>query len=87
MRFCQRAGMINQKTKSSMNNCLTNQMGHELDRRIESRLEWNELITGEIMALRALERVGDENGNYVPVMIEEEIQRRRSFLAELLSEF
>ena len=55
--------------------------------KIELRLEWIELLRSEILAFQRLQSVGDENGNYVPVMFDEEIQRRRAFLDEVLSDF
>ena len=67
-----------------MNNCLRNDDRQVFDLKIESRLEWNELVKSEVTGLRVLESLGSNTRNYVPVMIDEEIHRRRVFLKELL---
>jgi hypothetical protein len=79
--------MINQKTNNSMNDCLRKTDERELDLKIESRLEWIELLKSEALAFRELQRLGIETKNYVPTLIKEEIQRRKAFLDELFDNF
>jgi hypothetical protein len=59
----------------------------DFDLMIESRLEWNALLTSEIEALRRLEHLGTETRNYVPTLIQQEIERRKEFLRELINNF
>jgi hypothetical protein len=79
--------MINQKTNPSMNNFLNDELSQRLDLQVETRLEWNALLTSEILALKRLRELGSETRNYVPMMIHEEIQRRQAFLEELMNNF
>ena len=67
-----------------MNNCLTSEDGRRID--LEVKLEWNEFVTGEIKALKTMQELGKETRIYIPTLIQDEIERRRIFLAALLTE-
>jgi hypothetical protein len=75
------SGMINQKTKDNMKTYKTNG-----DKLTAIELQWTELVTSEISAFERLERFEQARGNYTPLMIREEILRRRKFFEELLRE-
>jgi hypothetical protein len=87
--------MKNSKTKSSLTFYPTDhetEVFRKVDEQatygtkdLQSRLEWNELLTGEIEALKRLEGLDERNRNHAPALIETEIQRRREFLKTLLS--
>ena len=67
----------------SVNLQLDREVGNE--KRFEFELQWIEVLRSELLALKRLERFETERGNYTPLTILDEIQRRRNFLDELLT--
>ena len=70
-----------------MSNYQTKEQNREFDRKIQQRIEWNEVVQSELLAFRALQSHGDRLGTYIPLIIEEELLRRKAFLKELLSHY
>lgn len=65
----------------------TNNNDAKFDTLLEERMEYNEFMNSEIRAYKKLTQLGSVTRNYVPVMVRDEIERRKAFLEDLLRGF